>query len=140
MAQTPSHLIPEAAAVTLDGLFRERVKRTPDLIAYRTYNDEHSNWREYTWAQIDRQVARRWLGEHAEVAARLEGLRGYVVYIATDACASFDGIAVTTFDSREAAERAFADPDLAHDLRRTREEFAESVEVCFVDEHIVVGS
>jgi hypothetical protein len=82
---------------------------------------------------------RRWLGEHAQVAARLEGLRGYVVYIADDGCTSFDGIAVTTFDSREAAERAFADPALADDLRRTREEFAESVEVCFVDEHVVVG-
>ena len=52
------HLIPVAAAVTLDGLFRERVKRTPDLIAYLDYNEEHRNWREYTWAQIDRQVAR----------------------------------------------------------------------------------
>jgi hypothetical protein len=86
------------------------------------------------------EFARRWLGEHAEVAARLEGLREYVLYLATDdACASFDGIAVTTFDSREAAEHAFADADLADDLRRTREEFAESVEVCFVEEHIVVG-
>ena len=45
-------------AVTLDGLFRARVKRTPDAIAYRDYNQQHANWREYTWAQIDRQVAR----------------------------------------------------------------------------------
>jgi hypothetical protein len=85
------------------------------------------------------EFARRWLGEHADVAARLEGLRGYVLYLATDACASFDGIAVTTFDSREAAEHAFADADIADDLRRTRDEFAESVEVCFVEEHVVVG-
>ena len=90
-------------------------------------------------ADISRdEFTRRWLGEHAEVAARLEGLRGYAVYLATDACASFDGIAVTTFDSREAAESAFADPRVADDLRRTRDEFAESVEVCFVEEHIVV--
>ena len=80
-------------------------------------------------ADISRdEFTQRWLGEHAEVAARLEGLRGYVVYIATDPLASF-----------EAAERAFADPGLADDLRRTREEFAESVEVSFVDEHVVVG-
>jgi long-chain acyl-CoA synthetase len=53
-----SHLIPAEAAVTLDGLFRERVKRTPDLVAYRAYNEQHNNWRDYTWGQIDRQVAR----------------------------------------------------------------------------------
>ena len=53
-----SHLIPVEAAVTLDGLLRERVKRTPDLVAYRAYNEAHKNWRDYTWAQIDHQVAR----------------------------------------------------------------------------------
>jgi long-chain acyl-CoA synthetase len=58
MAQLSSHLIPVEAAVTLDGLFRERVKRTPDLVAYRAHNESHNNWRDYTWAQIDHQVAR----------------------------------------------------------------------------------
>lgn len=58
MAQQPSHLIPSGAAATLDGLFRERVKRTPELVAYRAWNEAHQNWRDYTWAQIDRQVAR----------------------------------------------------------------------------------
>src|SRR3977135_918216 len=58
MAQPASHLIPESAAVTLDGLFPARGKSTPELVAYRTYNEQHSNWRDYTWAQIDRQVAR----------------------------------------------------------------------------------
>ena len=53
-----SHVIPMAAAVTVDGLCRERVKRTPDLVAYKAYNDQHRNWRDYSWAQIDRQVAR----------------------------------------------------------------------------------
>jgi long-chain acyl-CoA synthetase len=50
--------ISSAEAVTLDGLFRERVNRTPDAVAYRDYNQPHANWRDYTWAQIDRQVAR----------------------------------------------------------------------------------
>ncbi|MGH8641897.1 MAG: AMP-dependent synthetase/ligase, partial [Burkholderiales bacterium] len=58
MAQAADHLIPESVAVTLDGLFRERVKRTPDLVAYRAYNEAHNNWRDYTWGQIDHQVAR----------------------------------------------------------------------------------
>jgi long-chain acyl-CoA synthetase len=53
-----SHMIPIESAVTLDGLFRERVKRTPDGVAYRAYNEQHGNWRDYTWGQIDRQVAR----------------------------------------------------------------------------------
>jgi long-chain acyl-CoA synthetase len=54
----PSHVIPVAAALTLDGLFRERVKRMPEGVACRAYNEPHQNWRDYTWAQIDRQVAR----------------------------------------------------------------------------------
>ena len=58
MAQLASHLIPVEDAVTLDGLFRERVKRTPDLVAYRAHNEQHNNWRDYTWAQMDHQVAR----------------------------------------------------------------------------------
>jgi len=49
-----THLISADAAVTLDGLFRERVKRTPDLVAYREYVEQHANWRDYTWVQIDR--------------------------------------------------------------------------------------
>jgi long-chain acyl-CoA synthetase len=58
MARAADHLIPEAVAMTLDGLFRERVQRTPDLVAYRAYNEQHNNWRDYTWEQIDYQVAR----------------------------------------------------------------------------------
>ena len=58
MAQAQSQLIPVETAVTLDGLIRERVKRTPDLVAYRAHDAQHDNWRDYTWAQIDRQVAR----------------------------------------------------------------------------------
>ncbi len=80
----------------------------------------------------------RWTGEHVEIAKRLPGLRGYVIHILDGDAPPFDGIAVTTFDSREEAERAFADPELADGLRRTRDEFAASVEVYFVEEHIIV--
>jgi long-chain acyl-CoA synthetase len=58
MLQDASHVIPAERAVTLDGLFRERVKLTPERVAYRAYNEEHANWRDYTWAQIYHQVAR----------------------------------------------------------------------------------
>ena len=54
----PVDIIGEQAAVTLDGLLRERVKRTPDSVAYREFNEAHGNWRDYTWAQVERQVAR----------------------------------------------------------------------------------
>ena len=53
-----SHVVKHAEARTLDGLFRERVKRTPDIVAYKAYNEAHANWRDYSWAQIDRQIAR----------------------------------------------------------------------------------
>ena len=53
-----AHVISPVEAVTLDGLFRERVKRTPEAVACRDFNPQHANWRDYTWAQIDHQVAR----------------------------------------------------------------------------------
>ncbi len=58
MPDAMAHVIAVATAATLDGLLRERVKRTPETIAYRDYNAQHANWRDYTWAQIDHQVAR----------------------------------------------------------------------------------
>src|SRR5690349_9291061 len=58
MAEQGSQVVRMAEAVTLVGLFRERVKRTPDTVAYRAWNEPHKNWRDYTWAQINRQVAR----------------------------------------------------------------------------------
>jgi long-chain acyl-CoA synthetase len=69
VSQETGHLIPVEQAVTLDGLLRERVRRTPEAIAYREYSEAHRNWRDYTWAQIDRQVA-RW-----QAALERDGLR-----------------------------------------------------------------
>jgi uncharacterized protein (TIGR02118 family) len=81
----------------------------------------------------------RWTGEHVEIAKRLPGLRGYVIHVLDDEAAPYDGIAITTFDSRADAERAFSDPVLADGLARTRDEFAASVEVYFTEEHVIVG-
>ena len=58
MAQAMDHVISVEEAGTLDGLLRERVKRTPDAVAYRDFNTHHGNWRDYTWGQINHQVAR----------------------------------------------------------------------------------
>lgn len=80
----------------------------------------------------------RWTGEHAEIAKRLPGLRGYVIHVLDGHAAPYDAIAITTFDSRADAECAFADPELAEGLARTRDEFAASVEVYFSEAHVIV--
>jgi long-chain acyl-CoA synthetase len=51
-------IIPVETVRTLSGLFRERVRRTPDAVAYREFNRQHGNWRDYTWAQMQHQVVR----------------------------------------------------------------------------------
>ncbi len=45
-------------SLTLPGLFRERVKRTPNTIAYRQYEPAGKIWRDYTWRQTADEVAR----------------------------------------------------------------------------------
>ncbi len=45
-------------AVTIPGLFRERVKRSPDAIAYRYFDDKESLWKESTWKEMGVEVAR----------------------------------------------------------------------------------
>ena len=57
-AETDAHVITVEAAVTLDGLFRERVKRTPDLVAYCYFDERSNTWQSYTWSEMDRHVAR----------------------------------------------------------------------------------
>ncbi len=49
-------VITPAQAATLHGLFLERVKRTPERIAYRYYS--HNEWRSYTWRDMRQEVAR----------------------------------------------------------------------------------
>lgn len=45
-------------ASTLWGLFRERVRRSPDAIAYRNYNSTEGRWCEHTWRMISERVDR----------------------------------------------------------------------------------
>jgi long-chain acyl-CoA synthetase len=108
MAQPASHLIPVEAAVTLDGLFRERVKRTPDSIAYRAYDEPHNRWRDHTWAQIDHQVA-RWQAALAKdgvkagdrVAVMLRNCPEWVIY---DQAALGLGLVVVPLYTQDRAE------------------------------------
>jgi long-chain acyl-CoA synthetase len=61
-----TEIIPVETVRTLSGLFRERARRTPDAVAYRDFNQQHGNWRDYTWAQMQRQVVRWQAALHSE--------------------------------------------------------------------------
>ena len=68
MQDIKDHLIKPEQAITLHGLFVERVRRTPDAIAYRYFDERQNAWLPITWAQAREQVA-RW-----QAALRREGL------------------------------------------------------------------
>ncbi|MEO6561500.1 MAG: long-chain fatty acid--CoA ligase [Nitrosospira sp.] len=51
-------IIPVEVAVTLDGLFSERVRRSPQGVAYRDYDRSSGKWRDLTWEQMDQGVTR----------------------------------------------------------------------------------
>ncbi len=51
-------LISPDQAGTLDGLFLQRVRRTPDALAYRHYHRYNKQWYELTWSDMERQVSR----------------------------------------------------------------------------------
>lgn len=50
--------IPVEVAKTLDGLFRERVRRSPQRVAYRDFDVANDKWRDYTWIEMAQAVAR----------------------------------------------------------------------------------
>lgn len=45
-------------AGTLYGLFSQRLARTPDLVAYRSYSNQTQSWYDTTWREVSQQVAR----------------------------------------------------------------------------------
>lgn len=65
---SPDIITPDEAR-TLAGLFRERVRRSPDAPAYRYFDETSLAWQSVRWADIARQVA-RW-----QVALQSEGLK-----------------------------------------------------------------
>jgi long-chain acyl-CoA synthetase len=62
-------LIPIDRAKTLDGLFVQRVRRSPDRVAYRHF-ERNRGWSELTWAEMGRLVA-RWHQALAQEALEL---------------------------------------------------------------------
>ena len=87
----------------------------------------------------DAEFRQLWLGEHIVYARQLPGVREYVIdFVADAAHGEPNGIATLRFDSREALDAAFAIPEIKAGLLRTREQFAQRVQVMIVDEHVVV--
>lgn len=85
------------------------------------------------------QFVGHWLGPHADIARRVPGLRGYVVLFANEPeAAGCDGIAITWFDSREAAEAGFSSEPIHSALAADRLLFLKEVRVFFAEEHVVV--
>jgi long-chain acyl-CoA synthetase len=58
LAQWSEDLIPLEGARTLDGLFVQRVRRSPDRPAYRSFDRAAGEWRELSWGDMAREVAR----------------------------------------------------------------------------------
>ena len=58
MPDNQDHIITPEQAVTLHGMFVERVKRTPEAIAYRYFDTNKNTWLSMTWAQARDQAAR----------------------------------------------------------------------------------
>ncbi|MDT8387272.1 MAG: AMP-binding protein [Thiogranum sp.] len=58
MSERQEDLIGAEAAGTLDGLFLERVHRTPELIAYRNYIRQTGQWQDFCWRDMSERVAR----------------------------------------------------------------------------------
>lgn len=50
--------ISSSEASTLDELFRERVRRSSESIAYRQYDQQEQAWLSFSWAQVATQVER----------------------------------------------------------------------------------
>src|ERR1017187_3174323 len=74
MTESKSHAISPDQAITLHGLLVERVKLTPDAIAYRHFDNNHNAWISFTWLEVRDQVA-RWqaavLKEHLDSGERV---------------------------------------------------------------------
>jgi long-chain acyl-CoA synthetase len=74
-------------AGTLDGLMYQRVSRTPDALAYRSYDAETKCWRDTSWGEVGREIA-RWqaalaaegLGPGDRVAVHLRNSKEWVYF------------------------------------------------------------
>lgn len=86
-APAPRNLIEITDDSTLDGVFRMRVRRSPQAVAYRQFDRATEAWQDFTWHDIAREVA-RWqaalgtldLRPGERVAIMLDNCREWVVF------------------------------------------------------------
>lgn len=87
MPENDLNTISVTTAGTLDGLFRERVRQTPELTAYRYYDSDAGAWAESSWHEMAQATA-RWqaalAGEGLDagdrVAVQLPNCREWVMF------------------------------------------------------------
>ncbi len=72
---------------TLDEVFRERVRRSPEALAHLQFDSTHGVWREFTWKQFESDVARWQQGLRAlrlapgdRVAIMVENCREWAIF------------------------------------------------------------
>ncbi len=58
MNSRQTDVIPLERTPSLDSLFHERVRRSPDRVAYQYFDDHLCDWRELTWSQMLQEIAR----------------------------------------------------------------------------------
>lgn len=108
--ETDQHIISPEQAGTLAGLFHERVKRSPDALAYRFYDEQRERWSDLSWAEMGRQVA-RWqaalAGEDLQpgdrVAVMMQNCPEWVMF---DQAALANGLVVVPLYTQDRAENA----------------------------------
>ena len=104
---TSGPISPESAQ-TLAGLFRERVRRTPDAVAYRYFDDSDGIWKSSTWREMAREVSRWQAGLEREplragdrIAVMLRNCREWVMF---DQAAHGLGLVVVPVYTNDRAE------------------------------------
>ncbi len=101
-------LISPAQAKTLPGLFLERVRRSPDAVAYRQFDAEAKQWKSVTWLEMARRVV-RWqaalLGEGLQRGERVAiMLRNCCEWVAFEQAALGLGLVVVPLYTHDRAE------------------------------------
>ncbi len=58
MALMTEDIISTEIAGTLDGLMAERVRRSPESTAYRSFDADTNTWRDTSWQEVGREISR----------------------------------------------------------------------------------
>lgn len=112
-------IIKPETAISLPGLFYERVQRSADSIAYRYYDDSSSNWATLSWRQMAQQVA-RWkqalesegLNKGDRVALMLRNCPHWVIFEQAAMAASLVVVPLYTNDRTDNAIYIAEDADI----------------------------